>query len=221
MNGRIMRDRATRDGGAGRAFNRTPPGRLQGRSGEESDDPFVGTLTLILGGEEMAFRATCVALLLSSLPIAGCGTVANLFKPGPEGGGMTPFGGVRQDVSCIKTAANGELSFVLHPKPDSAEKPQEPRPQVVPLLLCAADLPFTLIGDVVTLPYVLGYLCVNEPVPYPPVILAPPTVKEALPTPPATLPMPGSTPPATLPMPAPVPPAKEATAVSPLRLILD
>src|SRR5262245_55411346 len=117
----------------------------------------------------MAFRATCVALLLSSLPIAGCGTVANLFKPGPEGGGMTPFGGVRQDLSCIKTAANGECNFPMHPKADSEQRPQEQRPQVALMLLCAADLPFSLIGDVVTWPYVLGYLCVNEPVPYPPV----------------------------------------------------
>src|SRR5262245_36612899 len=45
------------------------------------------------GGRKMAFRTLCVVLLLSSLPNAGCGTVANLVKPGPAMGGKTPFGG--------------------------------------------------------------------------------------------------------------------------------
>jgi len=57
----------------------------------------------------MALRAICVVLLLSTLPAAGCGTVANLVKSPSEDGGGRPFGGVRQDVLCIKKAANGEL----------------------------------------------------------------------------------------------------------------
>jgi uncharacterized protein YceK len=115
----------------------------------------------------MAFRAVCVALLLSSLPIAGCGTVANLVKSGPEGGGKRPFGGVRQDVGCIKTAANGESGFRTHPRSES-----EQYPQVARTLFCAADLPFSLIGDVVTWPYVVAYSFINQPIPTPPVTQA-------------------------------------------------
>jgi uncharacterized protein YceK len=106
----------------------------------------------------MAFRASCVALLLSSLPIAGCGTVANLVKPGPEEGGKSPFGGVRQDVWRIKMAASESELYR----------------QVALRLLCAADLPFSLIGDVVTWPYTATYSYINQPIPTPPVIQAPP-----------------------------------------------
>ncbi len=116
----------------------------------------------------MAFRAIGVALLLSSLTIAGCGTVANVVKPGPAGG-KTPFGGVRQDVGCIETAANGEDGFRTHPRWES-----EQYRQVALMLCCAADLPFSFIGDVVTWPYTASYTCINRPAPTPPVILGPP-----------------------------------------------
>jgi uncharacterized protein YceK len=114
----------------------------------------------------MAFRASCVALLLLSLPIAGCGTVANLARPGPEGG-KDPFGGVKQDVGCIKQAETGELGTGTPPKP-------EQHPQVARMLLCAADLPFSFIGDVVTWPYTATYSYINQPIPTPPVIWTPP-----------------------------------------------
>lgn len=118
----------------------------------------------------MASRAICVALLLWSLPIAGCGTVANLATPNPGGGsGKTPFGGVRQDMSCLQQAANGESAWGICHSSES-----ERHPQVALMLLCSADLPFTLIGDVVTWPYTAAYTCINEPVPVPPLILAPP-----------------------------------------------
>src|SRR5262249_25569056 len=88
-------------------------------------------LQLFPGGGEMAFRAIRVALLLSSLPIAGCGTVANVVKPGPEGGKI-PFGGVRQDVSCLKKAENGEWDFRTPPQAEP-----EQHPQVALMVLCA------------------------------------------------------------------------------------
>jgi hypothetical protein len=120
------------------------------------------------GDKEMAFRAIRVALLLSSLPIAGCGTVANVVKPGPVGG-KTPFGGVGQDVCCIQKAANGEFGCSTPPESES-----EQHAQVAPLLFYAADLPFTLIGDVVTWPYTASYTFINSPIPTPPVTHAPP-----------------------------------------------
>ena len=114
----------------------------------------------------MAFRATCVALLLSSLPIAGCGTAANLARQRPGEGGVSPFGGVRQDLLCLKKAANGEVGFRTHTRAES-----EHYPRVALALFCAADLPFSLVGDVVTWPYTVVYSYINQPIPTPPVIV--------------------------------------------------
>ncbi len=115
----------------------------------------------------MAYRAICVAVLLSILPIAGCGTVSNLARSLPEEGGRTPFGGVRQDMACIKQAAKGEVLIGPHAKPEG-----EQDPQVALMLLCAADVPFSFIGDVVTWPYTAAYSFINQPVPVPPVVQA-------------------------------------------------
>jgi uncharacterized protein YceK len=166
-----------------------------------------------VGGGEMAFRAIYVALLLSILPSAGCGTIANLVRPGPEEGGKSPFGGVRQDVACIKQATNGELGYRTHAKSES-----EQYPQVVLMLVCAADLPFSFIGDVVTWPYTVAYSYINQPIPTPPVTLTTSPVTQATPNPPGTLPMPLPIPPGTQPMPLPIPPGTQATAVSQPRI---
>jgi hypothetical protein len=37
------------------------------------------------------------------------------------------------------------------------------------MLFCAADLPFSLIGDVLTWPYAAAYSFINQPIPTPPV----------------------------------------------------
>lgn len=129
----------------------------------------------------MAFRASCVALLIASLPIAGCGTVANLARPGPDEGGKSTFGGVRHDVWCIRKAANGDFGLRRHTQSES-----ERYPQVVLMLFCAADLPLSLIGDLVTWPYTAAYTFINQPIP-PPVVVANPPVIQAIPTPPAGL----------------------------------
>lgn len=116
----------------------------------------------------MAFRSICVALFLASLLTAGCGTAANLVQSRPEEGGRSPFGGVRQDVQCINRAANGELGAGTHPQQGS-----EQYPQMALMLFCAADLPFSLLGDVVTWPYTAAYSFINQPIPTPGVVLAP------------------------------------------------
>jgi hypothetical protein len=156
----------------------------------------VAILTLFPGGGEMAHRAIGVALLLASLPIAGCGTVENLARPGPEGGGKSPFGGVRQDVWCIREAANGDFGFRAHPKSES-----EQYPQVALMLFCAADLPLSLIGDVVTWPYTVAYSFINQPIPTPPVTqaLTPPVTQAPAEVRPQTSPL------ELLPMPRPLP----------------
>lgn len=115
----------------------------------------------------MAFRAICFAFLFSSLSASGCGTVSNLSCTPPEEGGKSPFGGVKQDVSCIKQASNGEYGLRTHPKSES-----EQYPQVAIMLFCAADLPFSLLADIAMWPYTVSYTCVNEPVPPPPVTIA-------------------------------------------------
>ncbi len=121
----------------------------------------------------MALRTIGVALLLSSMLIAGCGTVTNLVKPGSDGGAC-PFGGMREDVCCLKKAQKGEICFGKTPKPES-----EQSPHVALMLLCAADLPFSLIGDVLTWPYTATYSYINQPIPTPPVMPVPPPPKQA------------------------------------------
>lgn len=140
----------------------------------------------------MAFRAICVAVLLTTLPVAGCGTAANLVRQGPEQGGVSPFGGVRQDVWCIKNAANGEFGVRTQPKSEA-----EQHPRVALMLLCAADLPLSLIGDILTWPYTRAYSFINQPVPIPPVTLINLPVTQAIPIPPATQLMPIPIAPAT------------------------
>jgi uncharacterized protein YceK len=158
----------------------------------------------------MAFRATCVALLLSSLPIAGCGTVANLARQKPGEGGVTPFGGVHQDMACIENAKNGEVGFKTHHKSDA-----EQYPRMALLLFCAIDLPFSLVGDVVTWPYTVAYTFINQPISTPPVALIPQPPPQLPPPPPMTeptTPMTQPTPPGTQPIPIPIPPVAPAKA---------
>jgi uncharacterized protein YceK len=116
----------------------------------------------------MAFRSICVALLLASPLTAGCGTVANLVRSRPEEGGRSPFGGVRQDVWCLDKAANGELGAGAHNKSES-----DRYPQLALMLFCAVDLPFSLLGDIVTWPYTAAYSFINQPTPTPGVVQAP------------------------------------------------
>ena len=126
----------------------------------------------------MAFRAIGVGLLLSSLPIAGCGTVANLARPGLNGGKI-PFGGVKHDVSSIDKTTTGQSGCT----PGS---PPEQYRQVALKVFCAADLPFSFIGDVVTWPYTATYTYINQPTPTTPVTLAPTYPVMQAPTPPVT-----------------------------------
>lgn len=137
----------------------------------------------------MGFRAICVALLLSVLPSAGCGTVKNLARSNTEQGGRRPFGGVEQDVWCIKKAAAGEPGGGT-----SLNSEWEREPRVALMLLGAADLPFSLIGDIVTWPYTMAYTYINSPVPTPPITVTNQAAIQPVPTAPATLPIP--TPPA-------------------------
>lgn len=121
----------------------------------------------------MACRAIGVALLFSTLAIAGCGTAVNLVKSRPENGARSPFGGVRQDLACIEKAANGESGFGIHPKSEPKSESEQQHPQVALMLGCAADLPLSFIGDVVTWPYTVSYTFINQPTPVPPMTQAP------------------------------------------------
>jgi hypothetical protein len=71
------------------------------------------------------------------------------------------------------------------------------------MLFCAVDLPFSLIGDIVTWPYTVSYSFINQPIPTPVV-----TFTNA----PATQTMPIPVPPATQPMQIPTPPGMQAPA---------
>lgn len=147
----------------------------------------------------MTVRAIGVAVLLSTLPVAGCGTVANLAHSRPEQGGRTPFGGVERDLACIQQAHAGDAPAKPHRKYGSEQYPHEAM-----AVLCALDLPFSLVGDVVTWPYTFTYSRINAPTDYPPVALGPPPT--VVPPLPPLLPAPNAAPP----MPIPTPPGGPA-----------
>lgn len=147
----------------------------------------------------MAFRTACVALLLSCLPIAGCGTVANLARHGSEEGGKVPFGGVIHDLQSIQEAGNGEQVSTTPLKLRSGQTAR-----VEQMLLCV-DLPFSLIGDVVTWPYTWAYSVINQPTDYPPITIADPAY------PPITIAAPPVTPAPAEDRPQPPPPSGPPT----------
>jgi uncharacterized protein YceK len=128
----------------------------------------------------MTSHAIRIALLLSVLSTAGCGTAANLVGAGP--GKKTPFGGVRHDVRRLTEARDGELTVGW----GGREWGLQPHQQAGLMILCAADLPLSLVGDVVTWPYARAYSYINQPTDYPGVVLAAPPAPPAIPLPPAT-----------------------------------
>ena len=102
-------------------------------------------------------------LLLAAPLLTGCGTMANMSGKslaliGPPDREVRPFGGVANDVRWVGEQVGW------------AVKTDEP--QYAPFNLAAAgyfgliDLPFSLIGDVITLPRILrGYRAPLSPVP--------------------------------------------------------
>lgn len=134
----------------------------------------------------MAVRAACVALMLASLLVAGCGTAVNVARTNPDKGGRSPFGGIRQDLACIEKAGGG----AHHDRSES-----ERYGQLAIMAFCAADLPLSLVGDIVTWPYTFAYTCVNRSVVNPPLVVTDPV---AIPSAPAETP----------PMVPPIPPGK-------------
>lgn len=148
----------------------------------------------------MNIRAIGAAVLLSTLPAAGCGTVTNLARTNTETGGRVPFGGVKQDLACLQSASDEHTGIRRHSTSES-----EPYPRAMLACFCAIDLPFSLVGDLVTWPYTWGYTVVNEPIPTTPITFAdgPAAVPAPLPVPPAPKSMP-------VPVPPPLPAAKDA-----------
>lgn len=149
----------------------------------------------------MAFRTTRLAVLLATLPLAGCGTLANVANSRTEEGGRIPFGGTKHDLQCLRGATSGEIGYRGHARPAD-----EAYPRTALGLFCAADLPLSAVADTVLWPYTATYTRVNAPVGYPPIGIGetPPLQGAAVTSPQAVGPPPPVTPPATLP---PMPPA--------------
>ena len=100
----------------------------------------------------MSNRTKAVATLtLCAALSGGCGTLYNLPPPGPApflgpgDHGSRTYGGVREEWE------------VLMGKNNTQDYDRIYRMVAAPFL--ALDLPFTLIGDTITLPYTLAYDC--------------------------------------------------------------
>jgi uncharacterized protein YceK len=117
----------------------------------------------------MAARTIAVGLALLALLNNGCGTPANTVWLNPGEGGKRVYGGVRVDLQSIETATTGSTGICV-----GGEEVKDRKRQVGTLLFFALDLPFSAIGDTLTLPYTLasecglfGWRCVYEPTTYP------------------------------------------------------
>src|SRR6185312_4037995 len=121
----------------------------------------------------MNVRVTTGVLVLACLASAGCGTVANLAHCRPEEGGRIPFGGIKHDLACIQKAPGGDAD-----KPETA---RDNYPRTALTLLCAVDLPFSFVGDVITWPYTASFTYVNQPAPFTPIQILPPLLPAAAP----------------------------------------
>ena len=154
-----------------------------------------------MGGDVKTSRAIRAAVVLAVLPLAGCGTAANLVGTWP--GQKVPFGGVQRDVRCLNEARDGQLNLTSAQTWEAKD-----RPQYGLAALVAADLPLTLVGDVLTWPYCRAYQYINQPTDYPTFVMPP--AAGGLPAGPFT----PAAPPASLPAPAPVPTAPAPTPVN-------
>ncbi len=94
--------------------------------------------------------AVCCALP-AILLAGGCGTVYNTVGWLPSEGGRRAYGGVRADAGEVERIA-------LSPAPSETARD---RFRIASLL--ALDLPFSLVGDTLTLPYILWLGCSPTP----------------------------------------------------------
>ena len=82
-----------------------------------------------------------IALVTACLTLAGCGTVMNIAKPGPKGSLI--YGGVVSDVDCFLPQTWGQWK--------GGGK------VIWGWTFAAIDLPFTIVGDTLTLPLTIPW----------------------------------------------------------------
>jgi uncharacterized protein YceK len=117
----------------------------------------------------MTARRISAGLALLALLTGGCVTAANTVWLTPDEGGKRVYGGVRADLKSIETAATGSTGMWV-----GGEEVRDRKRQVGRLLFLALDLPFSAVGDTLTLPYTLaseaglfGWRGIYEPTTYP------------------------------------------------------
>jgi uncharacterized protein YceK len=84
----------------------------------------------------------CALFAVCVLFVSGCGTVANTLWLNDDEGGMRVYGGVRGDWEIIHESSTGSPGTRM----DSYS-----------VLLGSLDIPFSAIGDTVTLPLTIPY----------------------------------------------------------------
>jgi uncharacterized protein YceK len=92
-------------------------------------------------------RRLAVAVLVVGL--SGCGTAANTLWWAPFEGGQRVYGGVRAEVGVLRDGLSG--------KSDTSSAPDR-----AGLVLIAADLPLSAVGDTLTLPYTIPTAILNQ-----------------------------------------------------------
>src|SRR5947209_780641 len=106
------------------------------------------------GEAVMRVFLACLVLPPCLVTASGCGTFGNTFIP--CGGGTRPhvYGGVENDLRMLESGwdpyeTEEEKSAALRPLTRGAYA-------VLSTLLVAADLPLSIVGDTITLPWILA-----------------------------------------------------------------
>ena len=82
----------------------------------------------------------------------GCGTAVNTLWLAPFEGGQRVYGGVRADLDVMRRTVAGESDITVSGEQVKATS----REQIRSILFLTLDLPLSVIGDTLTLPYTLA-----------------------------------------------------------------
>lgn len=101
----------------------------------------------------MNCRTKWLGVALVAFLSSGCGTAVNTLWRTSDEGGKTPYGGVATDYSVLWQSQINQVN-PDHPNPSPLED--------FKVLFALIDLPFSALGDTLTLPYVLTYSAMRQ-----------------------------------------------------------
>lgn len=103
----------------------------------------------------MVRAAFVVTLLLITVALSGCGTMASVCMYDPAEGGKRPYGGTTHCVEAMKHTIFDDHFLAI------------PNSRALCFAFQACDLPLSLAADTVALPFTVPYTLINNHQPSP------------------------------------------------------